>query len=138
MRSIVYFLLLSSLGFATKLRADSWYVRQVREGDRISILSVEQIGKMIAEESIVHRSLPYLLDEGPLSSVAVYEEVAFKAKNLPPEYLRFKAVDPIKPSKNSELRILVEQGPWQNRINLTIIGDGYTQTEREKFFSDAE
>lgn len=38
----------------------------------------------------------------------------------------------------SEVRALVEQGPAENRINLTIVGDGYTSGEKAKFFADAE
>ena len=37
----------------------------------------------------------------------------------------------------AEVRILVSQGPKENRINLTMVGDGYTLAERDKFFSDA-
>ena len=37
----------------------------------------------------------------------------------------------------SEVKVLVQQGPLKNRINLTIVGDGYTDVEKEKFFADA-
>jgi len=38
----------------------------------------------------------------------------------------------------SEVRQLVAQGPDDNRITLTIVGDGYTASEKEKFFADAQ
>ena len=37
---------------------------------------------------------------------------------------------------NDELRTIVNSGPVANRINLVFMGDGYTDGEREKFFSD--
>lgn len=38
----------------------------------------------------------------------------------------------------SEIKTLMGQGDPKNRIDLTIVGDGYTQSEKTKFFSDAE
>ncbi|MBL7716820.1 MAG: hypothetical protein JNL01_15245 [Bdellovibrionales bacterium] len=37
----------------------------------------------------------------------------------------------------SEFRPILVQGPEANRICLTITGDGYTESERERFFQDA-
>jgi len=37
----------------------------------------------------------------------------------------------------SETRTLVSQGPVENRIDLTMVGDGYTASEKERFFEDA-
>ena len=37
----------------------------------------------------------------------------------------------------SETRTLVSQGPTNNRIDLTMVGDGYTASEKERFFEDA-
>lgn len=36
-----------------------------------------------------------------------------------------------------EVRSLVDSGPVKNRVDLVFMGDGYTEAEREKFFSDA-
>lgn len=38
----------------------------------------------------------------------------------------------------AEVRTLALQGPPNNRIDLTIVGDGYTLAEKEKFFQDVE
>lgn len=38
----------------------------------------------------------------------------------------------------SEVRTIVHQGPSSNRIDLVIVGDGYTEVEKQKFFDDAE
>lgn len=37
----------------------------------------------------------------------------------------------------SEVRTLISQGPVENRIDLTMVGDGYTAAEKERFFEDA-
>ncbi|MEQ1878472.1 MAG: M64 family metallopeptidase [Bdellovibrionia bacterium] len=38
----------------------------------------------------------------------------------------------------SEVLTLVKQGPVENRIDLVIVGDGYTTGEKAKFFDDAK
>jgi hypothetical protein len=38
---------------------------------------------------------------------------------------------------DDNVRTIVNQGPASNRISLTIVGDGYTQGEKDKFFADA-
>jgi len=38
----------------------------------------------------------------------------------------------------SEVKTLVRQGPDENRIKLTILGDGYTLAEKDRFFEDAQ
>lgn len=38
----------------------------------------------------------------------------------------------------SEVREIIKQGPDNNRIILTVLGDGYTEEEKEKYFSDVE
>lgn len=45
-----------------------------------------------------------------------------------------------KPKKwpGAETRTLVQQGPVENRIDLTMVGDGYTPEQKEQFFSDAQ
>ena len=40
--------------------------------------------------------------------------------------------------QGSEMRIIRQQGPTDNRIDLTILGDGYTESEKDKFFEDVE
>ncbi len=38
----------------------------------------------------------------------------------------------------AEVKTLIHQGPVENRIDLTIVGDGYTEAEKQKFFEDAQ
>ncbi len=84
------------------------------------------------------RNLPLFLREGSPSSSEMYKEYllsdeAFaKLVDTPSSKVHVQAWP------GSEMRALVEQGPTSNRINLTIVGDGYTASEKEKFFGDAQ
>ena len=41
-------------------------------------------------------------------------------------------------SAEDEVRTFVNSGPSENRIDLVFMGDGYLESEREKFFGDAQ
>ena len=86
----------------------------------------------------VLRSLPFALAEELPPSNEIYEELL-----LPDAHPRARALpkslfDSGPGFKGSELRTIVEQGPAANRICLTFLGDGYTESEKERFFSDVE
>ncbi|MCE7872519.1 hypothetical protein DYH09_19360 [bacterium CPR1] len=123
----------------------SWRVQQYRDGDDVQVLSVEPEDKQIKQDKVVLRSLPAHLDEETETSQELFEEVLYSDKALPREYRAsvkpLSAVealkDPQKAWPGSEVRTLVSQGPLNNRINLTIVGDGYTVEEKERFFEDA-
>jgi hypothetical protein len=76
------------------------------------------------------RSIPFYLDGPPAMLKFHYDEYAVEMQ--PPA----RAVKSFNPA-GTEVRTLMDQGPKENRINLTILGDGYTQAEKEKFFADA-
>jgi hypothetical protein len=86
----------------------------------------------------VLRSLPFTLAEELPPSSEIYEELLLpdthpRARALP------KSLFDSEPSfAGSELRTIVEQGPAANRICLTFLGDGYTESEKERFFSDVD
>jgi hypothetical protein len=64
-----------------------------------------------------------------------YEERLFDSAHVPAEARQIQILNaPLA----SEFRTIRLQGPASNRINLTILGDGYTDAEKEKFFDDAE
>ncbi len=78
------------------------------------------------------RSLPYYIEEhGQIKNQKTYEEVVDNTKNNKVQTLSLQKI----PS-GFELRKVIEQGPFSNRINLTFLGDGYTLAEKEKFFGD--
>lgn len=81
------------------------------------------------------------------SESLIYQEVLYR--NLPTELENWNAqakssklrIDDFETDISAitgEVRTLIQQGPSENRINLVILGDGYTESEKEKFFSDAK
>jgi len=85
------------------------------------------------------RSLPYALREDAPPSREIFQEYLVDDSVMTQELLAFS-----RRSKDSaawpgaEVKTLVMQGPTENRINLTIVGDGYTLSEKDKFFADAK
>lgn len=91
------------------------------------------------------RSLPYFIEERAPLSRFTYEEWLVEEASLQTFYKSMKVQSTFSlpdPNgidvQNTEVRTLVHQGPKENRINLTILGDGYTLSQKEKFFADAE
>lgn len=90
--------------------------------------------------SVVITRLPASLLEEGKNSTGIFEEVFYRQNALPERlqaYLKTISRKPITIA-DSEVRTLVNQGPVNNRINLTIVGDGYTLAEKSKFFDDAK
>lgn len=118
-------------------------VRVVNRGGAIKILSADVSTKDIKKEKkVLVRNIPYILSEGPESTLnVIYQEYLFDDNALPIEVAGFLKSQEhrIRPQiPGAEVKILVNQGPKENRINLTILGDGYTHTEKQRFFEDAE
>lgn len=88
------------------------------------------------------RSLPLYLAEHAPASQEVYEEWIYTENQLPtdfgPALESFIKAQPVAMQNPETLRVLRNNGPSENRICLTILGDGYTVGERERFFDDAE
>ncbi|MEW6278090.1 MAG: M64 family metallopeptidase [Candidatus Eremiobacterota bacterium] len=116
----------------------TWKVSRFRNESGAEEVRVEPEDKVIRGDQVVLRSLPAGLAEEEAPSRDVYEEVLVADRALSPEYRAIARVSDDKPEwPGSEVRTLVNQGPTRNRINLTIVGDGYTPEEKEKFFQDA-
>jgi len=116
---------------------DAWRVHQYREGDRVRIAQVEPSPVVPPTDSVTLRSIHAVLPEDAPPSDAIYEEKLVRDAALPPE-ARLIAKAEREAWPGSEVRTLVNQGPTTNRINLTIVGDGYTDAEKDRFFADAQ
>ena len=121
----------------------AWKIARKTGGGREEILSVTKVDEAVREEGRVVRELPFALAEGqPPTGERFVEEIVSDA-----QFARLKKarggnryearIHTNLEWPGSEVRTLVEQGPTGNRINLTIVGDGYTAEEKEKFFGDA-
>lgn len=90
------------------------------------------------------RSLPYYIGHGENDLDWHYEEWEFSNEaQVPEEILNLIKNNKLKTKSegmaaNEEVRVIRSQGPKENRINLTVLGDGYTLSEKERFFDDVE
>ena len=94
------------------------------------------------------RSLPMYLVEGMdgSASESKFRERFLYEDELKPEHREFLRQFKVNSSSKtkledipgSEMRVLANQGPATNRINLTMVGDGYTSSQKEQFFKDAQ
>lgn len=127
-------LLISSLSSAESFRVQ----KKVSSINRSSqILSVSEVSD---QPEKVLRKLPYYIVEGPGSDTNTLYIDEVKNSLTESELAFYKALQrKVKVNiANAEVRELVTEGPATNRIHLTILGDGYTLQEKEKFFADAE
>lgn len=93
----------------------------------------------------VLRSVPKYLAEGSSQSGGLYQEIIYPDDQLPAslqadlrQLNKISFTEQPEVLAGAEVRVLLQQGPWNNRINFTIVGDGYLATEKEKFFADAK
>lgn len=120
----------------------AYRVETVRGADGSEqILSAKETSQTVRSDELVLREAPYGLDCHNAPSSDVYRESYVAESALTPE-MREKASENLFKSKpewaGSEVRTIVDQGPSDNRIDLTIVGDGYTDEEKAKFFKDAK
>lgn len=104
------------------------------------ILSVKSTGQKIESDELVLQSTPYGLDchEAPTEEMYVEKFVSESALSEAQQEKYAESLFKSKPQwKGSEVKTIVSQGPSENRIDLTIVGDGYTKEQKERFFQDA-
>ncbi|HEX4924405.1 MAG TPA: M64 family metallopeptidase [Bdellovibrionales bacterium] len=97
---------------------------------------VDERGRIVGQKSIRDLSLcgsdlgPRLIAEGHLN------EIGRLHLDCSSRFEPFQGAGQSWPG--AEVVTLVNQGPSQNRIDLTIVGDGYTAAQKAKFFDDAK
>ena len=110
-------------------------VKEVISSNRSSLEEIIYVNQEVTHPLII-RDLPLFINERDYVSKDIYRETIY------PDYdprLALKASDDTPPTfEGSEARTIIKQGPDDNRIILTILGDGYTTEEKEKFFQDAK
>lgn len=137
-------LLVATFGISLSALAESYRVSQKLSGNmKTEILDIETVETAPAK---VLRKLPYYITEGPkfntkgIDTSSIYrEEIKNSLNESERTFLRQKRhIKTFGFEEQSEVRELVTEGPSANRIHLTILGDGYTLQEKDKFFADAE
>jgi hypothetical protein len=115
------------------------------KADRIRFLSATEVDGLEPQAPQVLRSLPFAIgEEQEVPGQAIkYEEVLYSSSQFQQLLNREPQLKQLRSKSRSgwpgsEVKTLVQQGPNSNRINLAIVGDGYTQAEHDKFFADAQ
>ena len=122
--------LLCSYSFAGVL------VKEIKGPGRTSVVEEMSYVEKDVTKPLVIRDIPMFMGEQDFTSKDFYKETIY------PDYPVNLYVDQKNHNSEdflgSEVRTLIKQGPDNNRIILTILGDGYTEAEKEKFFEDAQ
>jgi hypothetical protein len=123
--------------FSASFAQATWVLKRVRNGAEIRPVGVTDTASSSSLVPRVIKSIPQFISEDHSASSATYQEVEWPSETLPVEYAQF-AVSPMfrDLAGGTEFRTIVDQGPAQNRICLTFVGDGYTEAEKERFFAD--
>lgn len=98
--------------------------------------SVKRIKQHVSKITLI-KSIQEHISERDQLIARIYTEELYPENLIPKEYLNYLNLK----NKNiswtdTEVRELIKQGPYENRINVTFLGDGYTLSEKEKFFND--
>ncbi|MES2803225.1 MAG: M64 family metallopeptidase [Bdellovibrionota bacterium] len=130
----IFSLLFSSLSFAESFRVQKKVSSKNRSAQ---ILSVAEVS---GQTEKILRKIPYYIAEGPGSDTDTLYIEEIKSSLTPAEVAFYKTIQKKLKAKlaNTEVRELITEGPANNRIHLTILGDGYTLQDKDKFFADAE
>ena len=106
------------------------------------ILSVSDTAQSVRQDEVILRSQPLgFAEHGEAPSAETYTESYVAETAMTPEQkekLRENRLKAKAEWAGSEVRTIVDQGPTENRIDLTIVGDGYTEAEKTRFFDDAK
>lgn len=117
-----------------------WILKRIRTNEvitpiGISLQPAKNFGLTKTLFPKLIKSIPEYLVEHEPSSESFYEELEWPHETLPSAYLKF-TFSQATTVAGSEFRKIIEQGSPENRICLTFVGDGYTESEKEKFFND--
>lgn len=104
----------------------------------IEIISARFVDKKINEKIELKNIREAISEKTPTAEIQFIEEMIpnDQASDKVLELAHEKAFSP--EITGSEVREIIKQGADNNRIILTILGDGYTLAEKEKYFQDVE
>lgn len=116
----------------------AYIVKQTSGVDGIKIESASWIDKKITKR-LVLKDIRESIAEKDESSAISYQEIMVpdeQASKLIKNLARQKAFSPM--ARGSKVWEVIKQGPDNNRIVLTILGDGYTLEEEQKYREDVQ
>jgi hypothetical protein len=113
-------------------------VKKLVSNNKSNIVSVTHVETEVKERVLLRNIREMIAERVPTPEVMYQEE-------LIPEYQASEKIKSLSYKKSmtpyiagSEVREIIKQGKDSNRIILTVLGDGYTEAEREKFFDDVD
>lgn len=118
----------------------AWLVQKTTSANKEVITDVKFVNKSI-NEPILLRSIPEFIVEHEEFKSPLYTEVLYPDQKLPKSAM-LKLIEKQNKKQNdkgfedAEVRTIIKQGKDNNRITITIIGDGYTESERQTYFDD--
>jgi hypothetical protein len=138
----IFSALLSLAITSSTASAASYKIQVVRNQSASKVVSVQKATAPLAKgQRILLRSIHRFLPEGAPPSPQMFQEFLADEAAVPTELKKMadmrSRLQRQQQIPGAEVRTLVQQGPKENRINLTIVGDGYTLSQKEKFFADA-
>jgi hypothetical protein len=114
----------------------SYLVKRTIENGTVSVISTKKLETSASKTKIL-KNIRESISEKEKTKDITYQEVIYPDHLLPSGYEKFiisnKSFWP-----DSEIREIVKTGNDNNRITISILGDGYTLNEKEKFFTDVK
>jgi hypothetical protein len=132
MKSLLLAVLATNFAFA------NYIVKKTTSNKIETIESVRAVDFEVSRIKVL-KSIRESISEKSKTQDILFEEIEYPKELLPNKYKSL-----IKDPKeklfwaNSEIQEIVKTGNDNNRIVITILGDGYTQAEKEKYFSDVK
>jgi hypothetical protein len=134
-RALTALLILSSMNtFA------SWIVKKTITDSKSNIESVHYTKREVLKPVILRSIAEVIVEHSDFKS-PLYQEIIYPDNALPKAAL-MKMMEASKPYvktgpfDDSEVRTIIKQGDDSNRITITILGDGYDEAQRARFFED--
>jgi len=119
------------------LSANSAYlVKKTIKNNKENIISVKEIDLKIRKIKVL-KSIRESISEKVKTENTIYKEILYP-KNLLPKSLETKLIPKNQKTfwAGSEVRKISGSTKDTNRITITILGDGYTEAEKNKYFDD--
>ncbi len=140
----VNYIIIFSCVFFSLISFPSWKVKRIyhTKTKKSKILSITPAKNFVKAKKIL-KDFPMNLAEGKVENSKVfYQEILLPTSKISrTQYNKFKKSLKSfrkKTVRQSEIKTIIKQGPDKNRIVLTILGDGYTHKEKDKFFKDVK
>lgn len=130
--------ILLGLIFTINAAHAGFVVKQNIKNGEVNLISIEK-NNIDSSDVFKLKSIQENISETDPTAKVIYEEIYYPENKLPKslyKYINQKEAPVVWPG--SEVRALVKRGRDSNRITITILGDGYTAAEKEKYFSDVK